>query len=61
MSALIIKEVLHNLYDDSRDSPLVLLFNRSGTWTMPYEVHARNLPRPKKGILTLSVGVQASN
>jgi hypothetical protein len=52
-----VKEVLHNLYEDTRDHPLVLLFNRAGTWIVPYEVHARNLPKPKSGTLTLTVRV----
>ena len=50
-----VKEILHNLYEDTRDHPLVLMFNRVGTWTMPYELHARNLPQPKKGTLTINV------
>jgi len=53
-----VTEVLHNLHDDTRDHPLVLLFNRSGTWTVSYEVHARNLPQPKSGTLTLVVSLR---
>jgi hypothetical protein len=50
-----VTEVLHNLDDDTRDHALVLLFNRSGTWTVPYQVHARNLRQPKSGALTMVV------
>ncbi|MDP9227356.1 MAG: hypothetical protein M3P18_26620 [Actinomycetota bacterium] len=55
-----VNEILHNLHEDTRDYPMVLLFNRTGTWTVPYELHARNLPRPKKGTLTLTVRVEAN-
>ncbi len=53
-----VTEVLHNLHDDTRDHPLVLLFNRPGTWTASYQVHARNLPQPKSGMLTLIVSAR---
>jgi len=53
-----VKEILHNLYEDTRDHPLVLLFNRAGTWTVSYEVHARNLPQPTIGKLILAVRVR---
>jgi len=53
-----VKEILHNLYEDSRDYLLVLFFNRAGVWTIPYEVHARNLPAPKGGRLTVTVRVR---
>lgn len=53
-----VKEVLHNLHEDTRDHPLVLQFNRAGSWTVPYELHARNLPQPRSGMLTLQVSVR---
>jgi len=56
-----VTEVMHNLHDDTRDDPLVLLFNRPGTWTVPYQVHARNLPQPKSGMLTLVVSLREGN
>jgi hypothetical protein len=48
-----VSEVLHNLYEDSREDPLVLMFNSAGSWDVPYEIHARNLPQPVKGTLKL--------
>lgn len=56
-----VTEVLHNLHEDTREHPLVLQFNRAGTWTVPYEVHARNLPQPKTGTVTLVVSVREGN
>jgi hypothetical protein len=50
-----VDEILHNLGDDSSESPLVLVFPQPGTWTIPYEMHARNLPTPKRGHLTITV------
>ena len=52
-----VKEILHNLHEDTREHPLVLLFNRPGTWTISYEVHARNLPQPKSGTLSVVVSL----
>lgn len=48
-----VSEVLHNLYEDSRENPLVLVFNSSGSWEVPYEIHARNLPQPVGGTLKI--------
>ena len=49
--------VLQNMHEDARNHPLVLMFNRAGMWAVPYEVHARNLPQPKNGTLTIVVSV----
>ena len=48
-----VNEVLHNLHEDSRDHPIILLFNQAGSWTVPYEIHARNLPAPQRGALSI--------
>jgi hypothetical protein len=48
-----VDEILHNTQDDTRDNPIVLTFRRPGTWTASYMIHARNLPEPKSGKLTL--------
>jgi hypothetical protein len=52
-------EILHNLKADSRENPVVFVFPRAGGWTIPYEVHARNLPNPKRGELTITTTVKA--
>jgi hypothetical protein len=46
-------EVLHNLQEDTRTNPVILSFHRRGRWTVPYEIHASNLPLPKRGVLTI--------
>jgi hypothetical protein len=52
-------EILHNLQEDSNENPLVFVFPRAATWTIPYEMHARNLPSPKRGELTIRTTVKA--
>lgn len=42
-------EILHNLPEDTRDEPILLQFDRTGRWEVPYEIHARNLPQPRRG------------
>jgi hypothetical protein len=37
----------------------VLVFPRAATWTIRYEVHARNLPNPKRGELTITTTAKA--
>jgi hypothetical protein len=53
-----VKEVLHNLHEDTREDPLILLFNRAGIWKVPFELHARNLPAPIRGELVLEARVK---
>ena len=52
-------EILHNMHVDSHENPVVFVFPRSGTWVLPYEVHARNLPTLKRGELTITTTVKA--
>jgi hypothetical protein len=54
-----VEEILHNIGDDSHEHPVVLAFPRAGTWTIRYEMHARNLPSPKRGELTITTTVKA--
>lgn len=51
-------EVLHNLREDTGDSPLMFIFARPDTWVIRYEMHARNLPSPKRGELTIRTRVK---
>lgn len=48
-----VTEVLHNLHEDNRDQAVVVSFRQPGKWVVPYEVHARNLPSPKKGEIVI--------
>lgn len=50
-----VQELLHNTVETTEDEPIVLSFLRPGKWTIPYEIHARNLPVPKKGTFTIEV------
>lgn len=50
-----VQELLHNTIETTEDDPVVISFLQPGKWTVPYEVHARNLPTPKKGTLTIEV------
>lgn len=52
-----VQELLHNTIETTEDEPIVLSFLRPRKWTVPYEVHARNLPVPRKGTFTIEVGV----
>jgi len=48
-----VSEILHNMHEDTRDEPVLTFFEREGVWTIDYEIHARNLPRPRSGTLTI--------
>lgn len=50
-----VDEVLHNLMETTSDSSLVAVFHQPGVWRIPYEIHARNLPEPRKGVLVIEV------
>jgi hypothetical protein len=48
-----IEEILHNVLEDNKEYPLIVVFEKSGRWVVPYEVHARNLQIPRKGKLVI--------
>lgn len=48
-----IEEILHNVPESNKDDALVVFFERSGRWEVPYEVHARNLQVPRTGKLLI--------
>ncbi len=48
-----VAEILHKVHEDNRDCPLLLVFEHSGDWIVPYEIRARNLPRPHQGRLEI--------
>ena len=49
-----IGELLHNFTETTKGDPAVLIFTND-VWTVPYEVHARNLLKPKQGTLRITV------
>lgn len=50
-----VQELLHNTIETTEDDPIVISFLQPGKWTIPYEIHARNLPTPESGTLTIEV------
>lgn len=50
-----VQELLHNTLETTEDDPIVISFLYPGQWTVPFEIHARNLPTPKKGSLSIEV------
>lgn len=50
-----VRELLHNTLETTEDDPVVISFLEPSRWTVPYEIHARNLPTPKKGSLLIEV------
>lgn len=50
-----VQELLHNTLETTEEDPIVVSFLRPGEWTIPYEVHARNLPVPKKSTFMIEV------
>lgn len=49
-----IQEVLHNVVETTRGSEAYLIVKEPGTWVIPWEIHARNLPTPRKGNLRIT-------
>ncbi len=56
-----INEILHNMHEDTRDQPVLISFEREGVWRIDYEIHARNLPRPHSGRLTIEARVSRNS
>lgn len=52
-----VEELLHNTVESTEHDPLVVSFLRAGTWEVPYEIHARNLPSPVRGKLVIEAAL----
>jgi hypothetical protein len=47
-----IDELLHDM-KETPDENVLMTFGRSGSWQVPFTLHARNLPNPRSGVIEI--------